>query len=202
MPARRRTQAERSSETRTRLLEATIECLNELGYAGTSTTVVGERAGVSRGGQLHHYPTKRELVLAAIEHLLARRLEQFRTAFTADKARSSPEAVELAWSLTAGSTFYAWLELIVAARTDKALRTPMRKIARRFQEGVKQAFREAFPEQQDNPALEVAPWFTLATLQGFALDRILEPNDPRLPLGIQILGAMGTRTFDRVEGRR
>jgi AcrR family transcriptional regulator len=199
MPARRRTQAERSSETRTRLLEATVECLHELGYAGTSTTVVGARAGVSRGGQLHHFPTKRKLVLAAIEHVLARRLEEFRAAFSQRKARTSAEAVELVWSLSSGSTFYAWLELIVAARTDKTLRTPMRKIGRRFHQGVTQAFHEAFPEQRDNPALDSAPWFTLATLQGFALDRILEPNDPRLPLGIHILGAMGAQAFERVE---
>src|SRR3954463_6789356 len=112
MPARRRTQAERSSTTRTRLLEAAGEGLNELGYAGTSTTVVGARAGVSRGGQLHHYPTKRELVLAAIEHVLARRLDEFRTAFARPRTRSSVDAVELVWSLTSGSTFYAWLELI------------------------------------------------------------------------------------------
>jgi len=46
------------------------------------------------------------------------------------------------WTAIASAT-QPMLELIVAARTDKALRTPMRKIARRFQEGVKQAFREA-----------------------------------------------------------
>ena len=54
---------------RLRLLEATVECLVERGFAGTSTTLVSERAGVSRGAQLHHFPTKNDLVVAAVEHL-------------------------------------------------------------------------------------------------------------------------------------
>ena len=54
---------------RQRLLDATVECLVEHGWSGTSTTLVSERAGVSRGAQLHHFPTKNDLVLAAVEHL-------------------------------------------------------------------------------------------------------------------------------------
>ena len=54
---------------RARLLEATVECLVERGFSGTSTTIVSERAGVSRGAQLHHFPTKNDLVVAAVEHL-------------------------------------------------------------------------------------------------------------------------------------
>ncbi len=52
-----------------RLLEATVDCLVERGWAGTTTTVIAERAMVSRGAQLHHYPTKAELVAAAVAHL-------------------------------------------------------------------------------------------------------------------------------------
>ena len=62
-------QEERSRAMRQRLLEATVDCLVEHGWSGTSTTLVSQRAGVSRGAQLHHYPTKNDLVLAAIDHL-------------------------------------------------------------------------------------------------------------------------------------
>ena len=47
---------------RQRLLEATVDCLVEHGWSGTSTTLVSQRAGVSRGAQLHHFPTKNDLV--------------------------------------------------------------------------------------------------------------------------------------------
>ena len=63
-----------------RLLDATVECLVKHGYAHTTTTLVCERAGVSRGALLHHFPKKAELVRAAIEHVFERRLEEFRRA--------------------------------------------------------------------------------------------------------------------------
>ena len=68
MPAaasQRRTQAERSATTQGKLLVAALECLVEHGYGGTTTTLVAERAGVSRGAQLHHYPTRAALVAAS-----------------------------------------------------------------------------------------------------------------------------------------
>jgi len=39
-------------------------------WAGTSTTEIVRRAGVSRGAQVHHYPSKEDLVIAAVEHLV------------------------------------------------------------------------------------------------------------------------------------
>ena len=74
----RRTQGERSAETRARLLDATVESLIEAGYAHTTTTAVCARAGLSRGAQLHHFPTKSELVIAAVAHLTRRRAKEVR----------------------------------------------------------------------------------------------------------------------------
>jgi hypothetical protein len=91
---------------------------------------------------------------------------------------------------------------LVAARTDPALREAMAAIARRFEEGVGAAFREAFPELGDSVALNVAPWFTLAALQGFALDRILDADEPRIPIGLQILVSQGARALKRLEESR
>ncbi len=45
----RQRQADRSRETRRKLMEATVDCLVEHGWSGTTTTLVAERAGVSRG---------------------------------------------------------------------------------------------------------------------------------------------------------
>ena len=67
-------QEERSAETRRRLLDATVACLFERGYAGTTTTEIASRAGVSRGAQLHHFPKKDELVVSALEHVFELRL--------------------------------------------------------------------------------------------------------------------------------
>src|SRR5947209_11366464 len=69
----RRSQAERSAATREALLDATIACLVEDGYANTTTSRVAERAGVSRGAHLHHLQTRGALVAAAMERLAERR---------------------------------------------------------------------------------------------------------------------------------
>src|SRR3954468_10651590 len=77
-----RTQAERSEHTRELLLDATIECLVELGYAHTTVHEICLRAGLSRGAQQHHFTTKAELMANALEHLFARLSQQVLHAIT------------------------------------------------------------------------------------------------------------------------
>src|SRR5690348_17149261 len=64
-----RSAAERMAETRVRLLDAVLETLAECGYAATSTTEVARRSGLTRGAQLHHFGTKDQMMVAAVEHL-------------------------------------------------------------------------------------------------------------------------------------
>ncbi|NPC97161.1 TetR/AcrR family transcriptional regulator [Nocardioides sp. zg-DK7169] len=108
---------------RARLLEATVECLAERGFGGTSTTVVSERAGVSRGAQLHHFPTKNALVVAAVEHVAdvrARELEEAAAQLPTGPTRTRAVLQMLADHVTS-PIFTAALELWVAARTDETL---------------------------------------------------------------------------------
>ena len=71
----RRSQAERSAATREALLDAAIDCLYEHGYSRTTTAMVAERAGLSRGAHLHHFQTRDALVAAACERLIEKRSE-------------------------------------------------------------------------------------------------------------------------------
>lgn len=116
-------QEERTRLMRARLLEATVDCLVERGFAGTSTTLVSERAGVSRGAQLHHFPTKNDLVVAAVEHLTEKRGAELAAAaarLPAGPRRTRAVLAMLADHVT-GTAFAAALELWVAARTDETL---------------------------------------------------------------------------------
>jgi AcrR family transcriptional regulator len=171
----RRTQAERSALTRTRLLDATIECLHDLGYARTSTPEIARRAGLSRGAQLHHFPTKTELVTSAVERLFARRREEFLDAFAKrDPGQdAAAAAIDILWSMVSGPTFYVWLELTVAARTDPELRAPMNALTERLATIVEETFRAIFPAPATpNPFYAVAPRFAFVLLDGLALERI------------------------------
>ena len=118
---------------RLRLMEATVECLVEFGWTGTTTTVVSQRAGVSRGAQLHHFPSKQDLVVAAVDHLTERR----RRELAASAARLPAEgrtraALDFIAAQYVSPVFFAALELWVAARTDEALRGAVGPLERRF----------------------------------------------------------------------
>ena len=115
-------QEERTRAMRARLLEATVELLVERGFSGTSTTLVSERAGVSRGAQLHHFPTKNDLVVAAVEHLTeVRGAELAAAAAAVPTPRSTRAVLDLLGDHFTSPVFTAALELWVAARTDADL---------------------------------------------------------------------------------
>ena len=189
----RRTQEERSTATRTKLLDATVECLFELGYAGTTTTEIADRAGVSRGAQLHHFPTKAELVTTAVEHLFNRRVEEFREAFSRLPAGADREsaAIDLLWSMISGPTFYAWLEIVVASRTDPDLRRTVAGISKRFEEQVQRTFRDLFPASDSpGPIFDVVPSFTFSLLEGLALGKIVFEDELKRNAVLQTLKTM------------
>lgn len=164
-----RTQAERSAATQARLLDATVECLADAGWARTSTTEVVRRAGVSRGAQVHHFPTKDDLVVAAIEHLFARRTEEFRDAFAElpPDERTAERAIDLLWATVQGPTFRAWLEVVVAARTDPRLWAALEPVEHRFHEDVERTFLELFPG-----APTIAVRFAFTVLDGLAVEQL------------------------------
>ncbi|MDY7100847.1 MAG: TetR/AcrR family transcriptional regulator [Actinomycetota bacterium] len=191
----RRTQEERSHATRTALLDATIECLVELGYAATTTTVIAERANVSRGAQLHHYPTKSALVSAALEHLateLGREFAQRTTPLDGPESRVEA-AVDALWESYATPLFAAWVELAVAARTDTELRAELAPLDERLRAAVCSVLGELFAIEQpsdDVPSdkVEAALGATLFLLQGMAFEQLV---------GTGTSGAR-TRDFDAV----
>ncbi|EFQ84454.1 transcriptional regulator, TetR family [Aeromicrobium marinum DSM 15272] len=126
-------QGERSRAMRHRLMEATVESLVELGWSGTTTTVVSQRAGVSRGAQLHHFPSKLDLVVAAVEFLSERRRDDLTADLAEQPEQGRTRAVldVLADHFTS-PVFFAALELWVAARTDDELRAAVGPLERRI----------------------------------------------------------------------
>ena len=160
-----------------RLLDATIACLSERGYAATSTTEIVRRAGVSRGAQVHHFPTKTSLVVAAMDRLLQRRLEEFEAAFAAIPVadRTADLAIDVLWTMFQGETFEAWLELQLAARTDPELCEHLRRVDRHFEDGALATFIRTFPnlvDGLDSSTLLRVVQFAFTVLSGASLGTI------------------------------
>jgi AcrR family transcriptional regulator len=175
----RQSQAEKSAAMRERILDATIDCLVDLGYARTTTIEVTERAGVSRGAMLHHFPSKIELVTAAGAHLADRLLAEF-----AAKIREFPldsdviaTAIDLVWEYFSSPASYALLELTVAARTDRELYEQLRPQVVRLEDSIAQTTRELFGVFAPKPKqLEVGRQIIYYLMHGLAVMQIWRAN--------------------------
>lgn len=168
-----RTQQQRREDTRARLLAATIDCLVEHGYAGTTTQRVQDRAGLSRGALLHHFATKEALLVAAVSHVADAQIASVR----AEAAAGRPaDEVELLHRVMSGPLFLAGLELWQAARTEAGLRTALLPAERRVGAAVHELLDELFPRPHGNRA-DVEG--LLALYRGLALTSVLR-SDPEL----------------------
>lgn len=176
-PRARRTQAERREQTRGRLLDAAIASLVSFGYAGTTTTAVAARAGVSRGAQLHHFPTRADLVAAAIEHLFERMRLEYREVFSPTAGMDVEAAVDLLWSMFEKADFAAVLELYMAARTDADLREKLAPVAESHQRNVHRLAREFFPEVESG-RLDGVLRTILDAMQGMAVSKFVYGSVP------------------------
>lgn len=176
-----RTQAERREATRTALLEATVECLIDYGYADTTTARVAELAGVSRGAQIHYFANKAGLVAAAVDHLAQRRTEEFRTRLLAVPAGPGwiEALLDALWEAHQDELFDATLELWVAARTDPDLHRHLRALERGVAQSVSRLAAELFASQSERTAALEDIEFAMATVRGLALLRVASGGDSR-----------------------
>ena len=174
-------QEERTRVMRQRLLDATVECLVEVGWSGTSTTLVSQRAGVSRGAQLHHFPTKDDLVLAAVEHLSAsRRRELQEAAEQLPTGRRRTRAVlEMLATHVTGRPFSAALELWVAARTDEALRSAVGPLEQRIGREIHRSTVQLLGVDERRPGVRELVQATLDLVRGLALAATLTDDTAR-----------------------
>lgn len=195
----RRTQEERSAETRARLLDATIASLVEVGYANTTTTAVCERAGVSRGAQVHHFPRKQDLVVAAVAHLAARRATELRRRAEALPAASGAARLDALLDLVTeafgGPLFDAALELWVAARTDAELHRSLLQFERVAGRGLASLWREVAGDLAAAERFDAMLQLTMHLARGMALQKILRSDDSARRQLLQIWREMVANTL-------
>jgi AcrR family transcriptional regulator len=177
----RTSQEERTRAMRQRLLDATIECLVERGWSGTSTTLVSQRAGVSRGAQLHHFPTKDALVLAAVEHLSEVRGAELQAAATRLPAgrRRTRAVLEMLADQFTSPVFTAALELWVAARTDPALHEAVAPLEQRIGREIHRHTVELLEADESRPGVRELVQATLDLVRGLGLANTITDDTGR-----------------------
>lgn len=168
----RRTQGERSATTRRTLLEATVDVLIEDGYAQLTTAKVTARAELSRGAQVHHFPTKALLVSEAIQYLIGQVSESLFTEIGTVPGGSerTGAGLDLLWNTYRGRTFQAVLELSVAAR-DPEIKSKLTVLNQVTTDLIRGAAPILFPDLAQQPGFADTLFTTVNTMSGLALSQ-------------------------------
>lgn len=178
-PKVHRTQEERRTATRKRILDAAVESLLERGYAATTVAEVQERAGVARGTLLHHFPARADIMAAAIRHIADQRVarvERELALIPGDEERLTA-LVDLAWHDLNSPMFFAALELWVAARTEPDLRAALAPVERELFARIHDSMLRVAGADPVDPRLPTLVQFTIDMLTGLSMSTILS-NDP------------------------
>ncbi|MEZ4268365.1 MAG: TetR/AcrR family transcriptional regulator [Myxococcota bacterium] len=167
--------------TRQKLLEATITCLARLGYAGTSTTAVVKEAGVSQGALFRYFPTRTQLIGAAIADLFERFVRDYDGAFQAAVRAEGGDRVTLAlrllWTVFTAPPMHAVFEVYLAARTDSDLAAAIAPALHQHRANMLAEARAIFPDLAAIPDFELVILGVIATLQGVALQHAALRDD-------------------------
>jgi AcrR family transcriptional regulator len=167
----------RAWDTRERILTAAVTCLAEDGYAATTTSRIQERAGVSRGSLLHQFPSRDDLLIAAVQHLAMRRVDQIDVP---EAAGTIDDAVEQIWLTFHGPLFKAALQLWAAAQHNPQLAAALRPPEHDLGGHVRQLITRLFgPEHVAHPGFADFAPVLLASMRGVALTYTFEPRDHR-----------------------
>lgn len=170
-PAQRRTQEERRTATQRKLREAALELLAELGYERLTTTAIARRAGVSKGAQAYHYPTKDDMLVAAFEHLLEgwnTRRHRFVKALEGEATME--QVLRYLWRDVFGRADYvASVELMLAARHHPDLRARLNAVLAPWTDSRDEIFRRILPIDDRSGRLATFLQLNFCVLRGMAL---------------------------------
>jgi AcrR family transcriptional regulator len=149
----RKTQEQRSTATRDALIRAAIDLIAERGYAATTTNLVADRAGLSRGALQHHFKSRDELIAAVMGQL--RSAVSFRvdpgTLINRPLEDRIDAIVEHYRAMYLSRESRAALNLWIGIDQDSALFGELRKQTRGGQEGTAEDWQAIFHNLEIDP---------------------------------------------------
>jgi AcrR family transcriptional regulator len=199
-------QAQKSAMTRDRILDAAINCFVELGYTNVTTAKVASSAGVSRGAMLHHFPSKTELIQAAVEYLHDKLLEDYTQRVAGIPAslkgkKRRRAGIDAYWDHLTGDLFTVYHELCVASRTDPELQTILENSQQLFEKHVHDSNTEMFEEWNDRgDRYLLAMDVTKFMMEGMAAGQLMTNRDERITRLLNYLADRLEEIFEEGEG--
>jgi len=180
--AHKKTQPERSQEARERITAAAITVLRRKGFAGFRVADVATEAGVSRGAQTHHFPSKRALVLAVFATV-------FNQASEASRARIAgiqPNDDVIDAILVDAAEFFLspdfpmGLDMLGAAERDPELRDAVSESARATRSLVEQMWVDLLIARGlPRPDAEDLLWLIFSAIRGLSVRMLWQFDNDR-----------------------
>lgn len=186
----RRTQAERSAATKAALTEAAIQTLYTHGYAATTTTMVAEAAGVSRGAMLHQFGTKVDLMIHVVQAVYENELDYYGKQL---KGIRDPEEFLLAtsslvWEVLSRPSGIAVLEILQGSRSDPTLAERLgpaqSAIEKDSIENLKR--RSGIDDSQALALTRLLVW----SVRGLSVAKVLVPDPERIVDSVELLKSL------------
>ena len=177
---RRRTQEERSDETRQRILDAAFRLLRERGYSEFTTAEVAKYAKVSRGALVHHYASKTLLVSAAVDYVFESALRHGLARADAVDASDDPIQALLDEAVVSffSDYFYVGLDLLLAGGKNISMRERTIKVVRNYREPLEARWIQVLVDAgMDATTADEVLWLTIDLVRGAAI-RALWRNQP------------------------
>lgn len=186
---KRRSQAERSAATCKALVAAAIEMLHRHGYAATSTTMVAEAAGVSRGAMLHQFRTKADLMTFVVEQVYEEEMQHYIA--RVGEVRSRRERIRaypmLAWDVLSRPSGVAVLEILQGSRSDAALAEKLAPIQDRIEHNALEQFGRSTGETRHLLAfMRLVVW----SARGLSIAKVLAPDGEHVSDAMQLLSRL------------
>lgn len=196
----------RSQLTRVRIVEAAAKCIAQQGYAGASTAVVAQAAGVSQGALFKHFPTKAQLLAASVASILADMVERFRADALKRLLRAAPRTLEdrigpaiaALWAVFRAPDMPALFDVYVAARTDKALAAELAPLLDNHRARVLGEARNLFPEHAAHPEFDSVIDAVVYTMQGVALG-LFAPDSESEARHLALFERLARRELEQID---
>ena len=187
---------QRAWETRERILTAAVTCLADEGYAATTTSRIQELAGVSRGSLLHQFPSRDDLLIAAVQHLGEQRTAELEGGNDVE-ARSVDAAVDALWATFRGPLFRAALQLWTAAQHNPQLAAALAPREHELGHRIRVSMARLFgTERAAHPRFGDLVSLLISSMRGIALTYTFENRDAATDPNLALWRALAHQVLD------
>lgn len=198
---RRRTQAERSAETRRILLETTIRCLHQRGYSATTTLLVAEEAGLSRGAMLHQFPTRVDLMMFVVQSVYDDEVAIYdaRLSAIADQKERLYAFPEIVWEVLSRPSGVAVLEVLQGSRSDPDLATRLAPLQAQIEQNALALLGRWFGDTGSGgkAAMRLVVW----AIRGLSIAQVLAPDPEEIEKSVSLLRRLFEVYAERPRGK-